>query len=194
MKEIIEIKRKEFTVLEQIGEHSFKVERKGKILFLKKYQDKESFNEFVKNQHRLKITAVDTPKLYLFDKNQMISVVDYIEGETMLDHLVREDITDENIFRILLNVEWCMRRERMRIDFHPDNFKFNGKKLFYLPFKYGSFESDYNFVTKDFKFWFPTKELKAYAESKGLSFDQSRLPNEYDINKRMALITVKYYM
>ena len=53
MKEIIEIKRKEFTVLEQIGEHSFKVERKGKIFFLKKYQDKESFNAFVNNQQRL---------------------------------------------------------------------------------------------------------------------------------------------
>ena len=31
MKEIIEIKRKEFEVIEKIGDRSYKVERKGKV-------------------------------------------------------------------------------------------------------------------------------------------------------------------
>ena len=34
MQEIIEIKRKEFVVIEKMGERSFKVERKGKYFFL----------------------------------------------------------------------------------------------------------------------------------------------------------------
>lgn len=194
MTEIIEIKRKEFVILEKMGENSFKVERKGKLFFLKKYLNKDSFREFVDNQHRLKITALDIPKVYLFDKNQMISVVDFIEGKNMLECLAEKDIEDENIYKKLLMDEWCMRREKMRIDFHPEHFKYDGKKLYYLPFKYGSFESDYNFVMKDFKLWFPTKEFEAYAENKGYSIDKNRMKNEYEINKRMALITVKYFM
>ncbi len=57
MQEIIEIKRKQFVVLEKLGEHSFKVQRKNDIYFLKKYDNKEDFNKFVERQHRLKITA-----------------------------------------------------------------------------------------------------------------------------------------
>jgi len=194
MTEIIEIKRKEFAVIEKIGERSYKVERKGKFFFLKKFENKEDFQKFVSNQHRLKITALDTPKLYLFDKNQMISVVDFIEGPTVLETLLEEDIKNEEIYRILLNVEWCMRREKMRIDFRPENFKFDGKKLYYLPFKYTNFESDYNFVNKDLRLWFPTKQFAMYVKTKGLSFDESRIGNEYATNKQIALMAVKYYM
>ena len=39
MNEEIEVKRKVFTVVEQIGEHSYKVERKGQFFFLKKFED-----------------------------------------------------------------------------------------------------------------------------------------------------------
>ena len=194
MTEVIEIKRKEFVVLEHLGEHSFKVERKGKIYFLKKYTNRDYFEEFVKSYRRLKITALNVPKLYFFDKNQLISVVDFIEGPTMLDELLKGDITNEEIYKQLLQQEWCMRRERIRIDFHPEYFKYDGKKLFYLPFIMGPFESNYNFTMVDFRLWFPTKQFSIYVKSKGLDFDDSRVGNEYAVNKQMALIAVKYYL
>ncbi len=194
MTEIIEIKRKEFEVVQNMGEHSYKVERKGKFYFLKKYTNKEDFKKFVDNQHRLKITALDIPKVYLFDKNQMISVVEFIEGKNMLEVLVEGNIEDENILKALYLDEWYMRREKTRIDFHPENFIYTGKKLVYLPYAYGSFEPNYNFVMNDLKLWFPTKEFKAYAESKGYTVDSKRFTNEYLVNKQMALMTVKYYV
>lgn len=194
MKEIIEIKRKEFEVLEKMGEHSFKVQRKNKIFFLKKYDNKDSFNAFVDQYRRLKITAMDIPKCYLFDKNLLISVVDFIEGDNIFDILLKEDIKNEEIFRFLFQDEWYMRREKLRIDFHPENFKFDGKKLYYLPYKYGKFEPDYDFNMKDLRLWFPTKQLSAYVKSKGYEFDDSRIGNEYATNKQIALMAVKYYM
>ena len=112
----------------------------------------------------------------------------------MLEELAKEDIQDETIYKLLFLDEWYMRREKLRIDFHPENFKFTGKKLVYLPYKYGAFESGYNFSMKDIKWWFPTKELMDYAISQGLSFDKNRLGNEYAVNKQIALLTVKYYM
>ena len=194
MKEIISIKRKDFEVLETLGEHSFKVERHGKIFFLKKYDNKDKFNVFIKKSHRLKITAIDTPKVYMFDKDQMISVVEFIEGPTMLECLSKEDITNEEIYRLLMLIEWYGRREKIRIDFLPENFIFTGKKLFYLPYAFKDFEQGYNFNMKDIRYWFPTKELSAYVKSKGLSFDDKRIGNEYAVNKQIALMVVKYHM
>ena len=194
MKEIIEIKRKEFEVLEKLGEHSFKVQRKDKIYFLKKYGNKDSFNSFVEHYRRLKITAMDIPKCYLFDKNLLISVVDYIEGETVFSSLLKEDITNEEIYKNLFLTEWYMRREKLRIDFHPENFIFNGKKLYYLPYTFGKFEPDYDFNMKDLRLWFPTKQLSEYVKRKGYEFDDSRIGNEYATNKQIALMAVKYYI
>ena len=194
MKEIIEIKRKEVEVLEKLGEHSFKVQRKDKIYFLKKYDNKDSFNSFVEHYRRLKITAMDIPKCYLFDKNLLISVVDFIEGETVFASLLKEDITNEEIYKNLFLTEWYMRREKLRIDFHPENFIFNGKKLYYLPYTFGKFEPDYDFNMKDLRLWFPTKQLSEYVKSKGYEFDDSRIGNEYATNKQIALMAVKYYI
>ena len=194
MKEIIEIKRKEFEVLEKLGEHSFKVQRKDKIYFLKKYDNKESFNKFVEQYRRLKITALDIPKCYLFDKNLLISVVDFIEGDNIFEILLKEEIKNEDIYKLLFLDEWYMRREKLRIDFHPDNFIFNGKKLYYLPYSFGKFEPNYDFNMNDLRLWFITKQFAAYAKSKGFEFDDSRVGNEYATNKQIALMAVKYYM
>ena len=194
MKEVISIKRKDFEVLEHLGEHSFKVERHGKIFFLKKYDNKDKFNEFVKNSHRLKITAIDVPKVYMFEKDQMISVVEYIEGNTMLEELSKADITNEEIYRLLMLIEWYGRREKVRLDFHPEFYKFHGKKLVYLPYIFTTFEPNYNFNMNDIRLWFPTKELCSYVKSKGLPFDENRIGNEYAINKAIALMVVKYHM
>lgn len=194
MKETINIKRKEFVVIEKMGERSFKVERKGKIFFLKKYDRRDELEEFIKNSRRLKITALETPKVYMFDKDQLISVVDFIEGDNVLDLLLKNDSLDELIYKSILADEWYMRREKLKIDFAPNNFKFNGKKLVYLPFKTLPFEQNYNFTMKEFRLWFYTKEFSKYVKTLGYSFDDSKIDNEYATNKQMALMAVKYYM
>ena len=85
MNEIIEIKRKEFEIIEQIGEHSFKAKRKDKLYFIKKYDhDPVAFEKFVEAEHRLRVSGVTNPKCYLYDKKTRIAVVDYIEGDNFL--------------------------------------------------------------------------------------------------------------
>lgn len=194
MNEIIEIKRKEFTVLEKLGERSFKVERKGKIYFLKKYNSKQELQEFEERQHRLKFTAIDLPKVYLFDKNSLMSVVDYIEGDNVFDLLVKEDISNEVIYKFLFAAEWYARREKLKLDYRPENFKFDGKKLFYLPFTNEPLDPKYNFSMTDLRLWFPTKQFASYVKSKGIEFDDKRTGDEYAVNKQIALMAVKYYI
>ena len=194
MNEIIEIKRKEFTVLEKLGERSFKVERKGKIYFLKKYNTKQELQQFEENQHKIRFTALDLPKVYLFDKNQLMSVVDFIEGDNMLDLLAKEDISNEIIYKFLFAAEWYARREKLMLDYRPENFKFDGRKLYYLPFTSEPLDPKYNFSMSDLRLWFPTKQLASYIKSKGIEFDDKRTNDEYAVNKQIALMAVKYYI
>ena len=96
MKEEIEVKRKVYTVVEQIGEHSYKVERKGSFFFLKKFENEsEKFEAFCDAEHHLRVSGVTNPKCYIYDKKARIAVVDYIEGETVLEMLAKDDLPEE---------------------------------------------------------------------------------------------------
>ena len=89
MVEEIEVKRKVFTIVSQIGEHSYKVERKGQFYFLKKFEDDaKAFEQFVDAEHHLRVSGVCNPKCYLFDKKLKIAVIEYIEGDTCLEALL----------------------------------------------------------------------------------------------------------
>ena len=191
--ETIEVKRKEFEILETLGERSYKASRKGKVFFIKSYEGrKEEFLAFVKNAKRLSITAIPTPKVFLYDKHKMIVVMQYIEGENVLDLLVKHDISEE-LIELIFHVDFCARNEKMLLNYYPENFKFDDKKLYYLPFTFEPFEKDKSFTQVGIRYWFYTKEFVEYLKSKDLPVDQYRVGNEYAKNKEMALAICKYY-
>ena len=191
--ENIVIKRKEFTILEKLGDRSYKVERKGKLFFLKKFEgQKEEFNAFVKAAHRFSITAINTPKIYLYDKNNYIVVMQYVEGDNMLDLLIQSDLKEE-LIAMVFEINYLAKIEKMAINFYPDQFKYDGKKMYYLPFTYHEFKGQDMFPQEGIKYWFYTKELVEYLKQKGLPYDEKRIGNTYQRNKEMALMAIKYY-
>ena len=193
MKEIIEIKRKEFEVIEKLGERSYKVERKGKIYFLKKFEnDKKGFDEIVKTQEILKVSGITVPKVYMWDKSSMIFITDFVEGETVFDTLAREDL-NEDVLSALFSMFYFVKRFKNSVDFEPINFKFNDGKLYYLPFKTMPFDSKRDFLTKDLPLWFFTKEFVKLAHSRVVDVDEKRLVSDFEINKTMTLMAIKYY-
>ena len=193
MKEEIEVKRKIYTVVEQIGEHSYKVERKGQFFFLKKYEnDADKFEAFCNAEHRLRVSGVVNPKCFVYDKKERIAVVDYIEGETCLDILMQGSLPEE-ILEQLFKTFWYAKNDGIALDYHPDNFKFVNDKLFYIPFKVSKFISNDFFIQQDLRLWFFTKEFINYSRSIGKDPDTKLLKSDYEINKSMALMTVKYY-
>ena len=77
MVEEIEIKRKTYQIIEQIGEHSFKVERKGTFYVLKRFDDgKEGFENFIDSEHRLRVSGVTNPKCFLYDKKLRWAIIE----------------------------------------------------------------------------------------------------------------------
>ena len=193
MNEIIEIKRKEFEVLEQVGDRSFKVERKGQYYFLKKFEnDAKGFDAFVDAEHKLRVSGVVNPKCYMYDKKLRIVVVEWIEGDTCLEALLGGELS-EGVIELLFKTFWYARTDRMALDYHPDNFIFVNGKLYYLPFKVAPFVSKEPFIQEDIRLWFYTKEFIKYCHSLGIPTDQSHLKSDYEVNKSIALMTVKYY-
>ena len=193
MNEIIEIKRKEFEVIEQLGEHSFKAKRKDQVFFLKKFEDDPvAFEKFIDAEHRLRVSGVTNPKCYLYDKKLRIAIIEYVEGENCLETLLREDLS-ETVIELMFKSFWYARNDRMALDYSPQNFVFSNGKLYYLPFKCDKFTTNEQFVQKDIMLWFFTKDFVKYCHSLGIDVDQSRLKSDYETNKNIALMTVKYY-
>lgn len=193
MKEIIEIKRKEFEVIEQIGNRSFKVERKGKIYFLKKFEgDKKGFEEVIKNQELLRNSGISIPKIYLWDKNSMIFVCDFIDGKDCFSILCERDFEDQ-IYQCIFTQVYMCKKSKRSIDFNPKNFLFDGEKLFYVAYKIGEYDFRKDFIEKDFPYWFFTKQFVSYAHSLRASVNEDRLLGDGETNKKMALIAIKFY-
>ena len=193
MNEIIEIKRKEYEVIDQISDHTYKVERKGQYYLMKKFEDDPAgFEKFVDAEHDLRVSGVTNPKCYLYDKKLRIAILEYIEGETCFDILLKEDLS-ESIIEQLFKTFWYAKNDRLALDYSPKNFVFSNGKLYYLPFIVGRFTSNEQFVQKDIMLWFFTKDFIKYCHSLGIDVDQSRLKSDYETNKNIALMTVKYY-
>lgn len=193
MNEIIEIKRKEYEVIEMLGEHSYKVSRKGQFFFLKKFEDDPAaFEKFVEAEHRLRVSGVTNPKCYLYDKKLKIAVIEYVEGENCLDTLLTGELP-ETIIDLMFKTFWYAKNDRLGLDYSPENFVFTNGKLYYMPFKVGKFVSNDDFVQKDIRLWFFTKEFIKHCHNLGIEVDQSHLKSDYETNKNIALMTVKYY-
>ena len=193
MVEEIEIKRKVYQVVEQIGERSFKVERKGQFFFLKKFDDdKEGFERFVDCEHRLRVSGVTNPKCFLYDKKLRWAIIEFIDGENCFE-ILRLAQLPEQILELMFKAFWYARNDRMELDMRPHNFVYANNKLYYMPFIYKKFVSNDNFVQRDIRLWFHTKEFAKYCHELGSAFDQSLIKSDYETNKSIALMTVKYY-
>ena len=193
--EYFEIKRKNFEVIEKLGERSYKVNRKGKIYFLKDFEgDKKGFETYVDSEWKLNKTGVSHPKIYAYDKNILVVASEFIEGSTVLEELMKGDLSEQH-FELVFKANWFMKTEKVPFDFLPDKWKLLNGKLYYLGQVCGEFEEKNLFERNAIRYWFYTKDLGKYLIQRGLPVDRNRLPeNEAGVNKQIALMAVKYYM
>lgn len=193
--EIFEIKRKIFEIVEKLGERSYKVSRKGKFFFLKDFEnDKKGFEEYVATESKLNGTGIAHPKIYAYDKNIRVVASEYIDGSTVCDDLIKEDLK-EQYFELVFKANWFVKKEKIRINYDPRLWKLNNGKLFYLGPICGKFEENSSFEKEMMRLWFYSKDFAKFLVQNGLPVDRSRVPeNEAFVNKKMALMVVKYYI
>ena len=193
--EIFEIKRKIFEVVEKLGERSYKVSRKGKIYFLKDFEnDKKGFEQYVDSEAKLNGTGIAHPKIYAYDKNIRVVASEYIDGSTVCEDLIKEDLS-EQYFELVFRANWFVKKDKFSINYDPRLWKLNNGKLFYLGVICGKFEENSSFEKEMMRLWFYSKDFAKFLIQNGLPVDRNRVPeNEAFVNKKMALMVVKYYI
>ena len=193
--EIFEIKRKIFEVVEKLGQRSYKVSRKGKIYFLKDFEnDKKGFDQYVETETKLNGTGIAHPKIYAYDKNIRVVASEFIDGSTVCEDLIQEDLS-EQYFELVFKANWFVKKEKISIDYNPRLWKLSNGKLFYLGPICGKFEENSSFEKEMIRLWFYSKDFAKYLVQNGLPVDRNRVPdNEAFVNKKMALMVVKYYI
>lgn len=193
--EIFEIKRKIFEVEEQLGERSYIVNRKGKRYFLKDFEnDKKGFNEYIESETALNKTGIAHPRIYAYDKNICVVASEYIEGSTVCDDLIKEDLPEE-YFELVFKANWFVKKEKITVDYDPRLWKLNNGKLYYLGKVCKKFEENSSFEKVSIRLWFYSKEFAKFLVQNSLPVDRSRVPdNDGVTNKKMVLMVVKYYI
>lgn len=193
--EIFEIKRKIFDVIEKLGERSYKVERKGKIYFLKDFEnDKKGFEQYVETESKLNCTGIAHPKIYAYDKNIRVVASEFIDGTTVCEDLMKEDLS-EQYFELVFKANWFIKKEKISINYDPRLWKLNNGKLFYLGPICGKFDENSSFEKVSMRLWFYSKDFAKFLVQNGLPVDRNRVPeNETGINKKMTLLVIKYYI
>lgn len=193
--EQIKVKNKTFDIIEQIGSKSFKVTRKNKTFFLRKFVEGSSeLEEFVEKARELKISGVSIPKLRLIDKKGNMVLVDFIPGPTVLDILITQNL-DGRYYKRIFEAAWYAEHDKITLNFHPDNWVLYNDDLYYLPFDFvKGYDKEKSFDLVGLRYWFYTKELAAYIESKGMPVDKSRIKDEYATNKEMVMCAYQYHV
>lgn len=193
--ETLIIKRKEFEIIEQINENCYKVSRKGKDYFVKKFEPKsDEYNDYVYAANRIKSALVLAPRIRLTDKKNGYVVSDYITGQTVLEYLCENDPTDDDpIYKNIFITTHLARVNGIVLNCKPNNWIITKNGLVYMKHVFDVYSKDKDFTQTDIKLWFLTRELARFANDRGYVFNVNRLKDEYLTNKRMVLITCKYY-
>ncbi|MEA5061387.1 MAG: hypothetical protein VB015_03155 [Erysipelotrichaceae bacterium] len=193
--EQIKIKGKIFDIVEQISHKSFKVTRKNKEFLLKRFVENSlELEDFIKKSRELKISGISIPKVQIIDKKSNSVILDYIPGPTALDVIVNQSL-DKAYYEKIFEAAWYAEHEKITLDFRPDNWKLYNGRLYYLPFDYvAGYDKNRSFDLVGLRYWFYTKELADYINSKGLQVDKMRLKDEYATNKEIVMCACQYHI
>ena len=186
-------KKKPVEIIEKIGDNSYKCVYKNQTYFLRQFKDKTSFSNYLENKKYLRNSGIFIAKVQYKDKKQFLVFEEFIDGENALELLAKGPLNEE-YYKSIYSIAFRNKIERILLDYKPENFKLVSKKLIYLSDRYFRYQEKENFINKDVYYWFYSKELLAYFEEKGISTDNLKLKEEYELNKEIVLTTIKYYM
>lgn len=186
------VKKKEYEVIEKLGEHTFKVELKGKTYVAKQF-DEDHYHDFIKGYNELKISGISIPKLLKKDKKEYRVLLEYIPYEIKaIDTLIKENPTEQYLKEIF-RIAWYTRNGKITIDYRPHNFAMVNDRLYYLSsFVEFGYDKAKSFELEGIRYWFFTKEFVNYISARGISYDKARLKDEYKTNKEIVLAVCRY--
>ena len=191
--EEIKIKHRIFQKVKDLSNESFLATYKDKTYEVLKFDYKtESGGALVFALNRIKNSGVKAPKLYWVDKKVGYAVREYIEGETVMQFISREDLPDDFYKQLFLN-EYMAKINKMTLNYEPDKWIIVDGTLYYVLPQFINYNDEKDLVKRYLRLWFNTKELAQFLNKNGLSYDKSRMKDELVTNKEIVLMVCKYY-
>lgn len=184
---------KEYEIINIISEDKYILSNKDKKFLLRKF-DKETDD----GRHlrycikRISSDGIKAPKLIKISSRKGYILSEYIEGETALDFLSKQDFTDD-LFNQLFLICHIAKSNKMTLNYAPENFVIKDGKLYYIYPYFTDYDPAEDLSNKYLKLYFNTKELAKHMEKNHVFYDKTRIKDEFTTNKEIVMMTVKYY-
>jgi len=192
--EKITFRKKEYDVLDTLSNKCNKIEIKDKFYVLQSFEDYFQLKKFITIYKKLKLTGILMPKIHKIDKKNYLVQMDFINGETILDMLSKDEL-DVEIYKQIFYCNFYALKERIQLDYRPDKWRFDGKKLYYLGFYYeGDPERIQKFEDDGIKYWVYSREFRDYLKVMNKEVDKNRIKHDYEINKQIVQLVCLYHI
>ena len=189
----IKIKHRIFEKVKDLTDDSFLATYKGQEYEVFKFDYKtEAGDALMYSLMRIKNAGIKAPKLFWIDKKVGYAVREYLQGESVMELISRENIP-EDLYRQLFLNEYLAKVNKMTLNYEPDKWIIKDGTLYYMLPQFINYNEEKDLVKKYLRLWFPTKELAQYLANHNLSFDRTRLKEELATNKEMVLMVCKFY-
>ena len=189
----IKIKHHIFEKVKDLSNESFLATYKGKTYEVLTFDYKtEAGDALMFALKRIQSAGVKAPKLFWIDKKTGYAVREYLEGESVMHYIAKQDITDDMYKQLFLN-EYLAKINGMTLNYEPDKWIIVEGKLYYMLPQFIKYNEEKDLVKRYLRLWYNTKELNQFLNKNGLSYDKSRLKDELVTNKELVLLVVKYY-
>ncbi len=191
--ETIKIKHRTFEIIERLSLDNFIVERKGKQYFVRQFDPKsQEGKELAYCLKNLSTSGVKIPKLHYLDDRNGFAVSEIIIGEKMSDYLSHSDMSEE-LFEQLFRNAYFAKVHSMTLDYDPEWWTLVNNTLYYTRPIFIKFQKEKDLADHYIRLWFNTHELAKYLAKLGISYDKSRIKDEYSTNKQVVLTVLKHY-
>ena len=118
----------------------------------------------LRDYRRLKALDIRMPEMLDVDEEQERILKEYIEGDTVYDLVVRDEMRPEYLNQI---GELCriLYPANLNIDYFPTNFVVREKRLYYIDYECNPYDPKWNFEHWGVKYWSKTPEFLDYADN-----------------------------
>ena len=186
------LKNKVYEIVSEVESGVFVVSRKDKKYILRQLENYKDFYYELQTRKKLKKFGINIPKIVKKFKINFCLLIEHISDETMLDVLLKEDISDD-AFRELFNIYRFCRFSKIDLDYHPENFAIKNGRMYYLSLSYGEADEKKNLENYGLYFWVYSPQLIAHLKEQNLSIDKKRALSVPEANKKIVLISIMHW-
>lgn len=187
------VSKKEYEIISLLKEDefhkSYKCVRANKLFFIKKFNDVSSFKASLVNHKTLKKYGINIPKVLKVDKKNMAIISKFVDGETALVMIAKEELPDV-VCEQLFSIYRFARFSEIELDYHPENYIFDGKELFYVSEHFEPKNINKNLENFGIFFWFYGEQCAAHLKEHDLPVDKERILSKGEMNKKIVLTSI----